>query len=101
MAGPGLPTNTDSTYADSGTDPTVKLHQQHHDAIHGIVNRFDTAAPADGKTVVASGGSFVYADAVTSQSGVRRLWVRTAAQGFPTSGDGAVDGDVLIYDASA
>jgi len=43
MAGPNLPVNVDATYADSGTDTTVKLHQQHHDAIHDIVNKIDTA----------------------------------------------------------
>ena len=43
MAGPGLPVNIDTTYADSGTDASVKLHQQHHDAIGGIVNDFDVA----------------------------------------------------------
>lgn len=37
MAGPGLPVNIDTTYTDSGTDASVKLHQQHHDLIseHG------------------------------------------------------------------
>lgn len=43
MAGPNLPINIDTTYADSGTDTTVKSHQQHHDAIHGVVNAFDTS----------------------------------------------------------
>lgn len=46
MAGPGLPVNIDSTYADSGTDASIALHQQHHDAIHAIVNAIDTATPA-------------------------------------------------------
>jgi hypothetical protein len=33
-----LPVNIDSTYADSGTDASVALHQQHHDTIHAGVN---------------------------------------------------------------
>lgn len=39
----GLPVNLDSTYADDGADPSVKLHQTFHDQIHGFVNEFDTA----------------------------------------------------------
>lgn len=37
MASP-LPVTIDSTYADSGTDASVKLHQQHHDALHALYN---------------------------------------------------------------
>jgi acyl-CoA thioesterase-1 len=33
-----LPVNIDSTYADSGTDSTIALHQKHHDTIHAAVN---------------------------------------------------------------
>lgn len=36
-----LPVNVDSTYADSGTDASVALHQQHHDTIHAAVNTLD------------------------------------------------------------
>jgi hypothetical protein len=43
MAGPGLSVTNDTTYADSGTDPSVKIHQQDHDAIAGIVDDFDIA----------------------------------------------------------
>src|SRR5664279_3164644 len=43
MAGPGLSVTNDTTYADSGTDSSVKIHQQDHDAIGGIVNDFDVA----------------------------------------------------------
>lgn len=42
MAGPGLPVNIDSTYADNGGDASVKIHQQHHDSLHGIANLQDT-----------------------------------------------------------
>jgi hypothetical protein len=43
MAGPGLSVTNDTTYPDSGTDPSVKIHQQDHDAIAGIVDDFDVA----------------------------------------------------------
>lgn len=33
-----LPTNIDVTYGDDAGDASVKLHQQHHDAIHTFVN---------------------------------------------------------------
>lgn len=42
MSGPGLPVNIDTTYADSGSDASVKVHQQHHDTIHSLLNLLDT-----------------------------------------------------------
>lgn len=33
-----LPEDIDATYADSGSDASVKLHQQHHDEIHAAIN---------------------------------------------------------------
>jgi hypothetical protein len=51
VAGPNLPVTVDAAYPD-GTDPSVKEHQQHHDAIHELLNRFDLAAPTDGQTLV-------------------------------------------------
>ena len=48
MAGPGLPENIDATYDDDAGDESVKTHQQHHDVIHDIVNKFDKdASPSD------------------------------------------------------
>lgn len=46
MAGPGLPVDIDTAYSDDAGDASVALHQQHHDAIHAIVNAIDTAVPA-------------------------------------------------------
>lgn len=101
MAGPNLPINVDTTYADSTADASVKTHQQHHDSIHTIINRFDLTPPTVGQTVIASAGaSWVYANSVTSPTGPQRVWVRTLAQGFPTAGDGALDGDLLFIDNS-
>lgn len=60
MAGPNLPTNVDATYPDNG-DPSAAAHQQAHDVVHRVVNRFDVdAAPADGQiyTYSASLGVF-------------------------------------------
>lgn len=47
MAGPNLPVNVDATYSDTG-DPSAAAHQQHHDAVHRHVNRFDKDAAPDG-----------------------------------------------------
>ena len=49
MAGPGLPCPSlppgiDTLYADSGTDGSVKTHQQHHDTVHTYVNKLDSTA---------------------------------------------------------
>jgi hypothetical protein len=41
MASSNLPVNIDSSYPDSGSDPSVQLHQAYHDAIHKIVNLVD------------------------------------------------------------
>lgn len=35
-----LPTNLSANYSGDGSDPSVKLHQQHHDIIHAAVNEF-------------------------------------------------------------
>jgi hypothetical protein len=44
-----LPTNVATSYPDDGSDPSIGLHQQHHDKIHAVVNLFDKdATPADG-----------------------------------------------------
>jgi 3D (Asp-Asp-Asp) domain-containing protein len=41
VAGYNDPTNLDSTYPDSGTDPSVQIHQQLHDHIQTITNKID------------------------------------------------------------
>ncbi len=33
-----LPVNINATYANSGTDPSIALHQQHHDIVHAAIN---------------------------------------------------------------
>lgn len=43
MAGPGLPVNIDTSYADDGGDASAKTHQQHHDLTHAVANDFDIA----------------------------------------------------------
>jgi hypothetical protein len=59
MASPGLPVTIDTTYADSGSDPSVKIHQQNHDTIHAMLNRLDNAAPAIGYAYVGSSTSLM------------------------------------------
>jgi hypothetical protein len=64
LAGPNLPVNVDATYSDSGTDPSVQLHQQHHDLIHAILNRFDKdATPTNGQGFIYSTATGLYAPA--------------------------------------
>jgi hypothetical protein len=46
-----LPVDIDTTYADDGSDASVKLHQQHHDEIHTRLNAIATFhAPAPSGT---------------------------------------------------
>lgn len=40
------------------------------------------------------------ASAVQNMGGAARIWGRTTAQGLPTVGDGALDGDWCLMDAS-
>ena len=35
-----LPTNLAAQYPNDGADPSIRLHQEHHDAIHAAVNAF-------------------------------------------------------------
>jgi hypothetical protein len=101
MAGPNLPVNVDTNNADSTTDPSVKLHQQHHDAIHAAVNRLDTATPQVGQLMMWNGSTWVGVTPsyVQNMGGVARIWGRTAAQGLPTIAESA-DGDYAFVDPS-
>lgn len=38
-----LPTNVDSAYVDDGSNPSQKLHQQHHDVLHFFYNLWEQA----------------------------------------------------------
>lgn len=60
MPGAGLPTNLDVTYADDGTDASVKAHQQYHDTIHGFVDQFDTATRSDRNVFVYDSASGLF-----------------------------------------
>lgn len=57
-----LPVTLDSTYADSGTDPSVAAHQQHHDALHARYNIMLTGNPRPVNTQTSS-YTLVLADA--------------------------------------
>ncbi len=74
-----LPVTIDHDYVDSTLDPSVKLHQQHHDAIHQAVNAANnygstvklvagtptdasfTSAPPDGTLAIDSNSKILYA----------------------------------------
>jgi hypothetical protein len=66
MAGPGLPVNVDTTYANSGTDASVKVHQQHHDAVHNVVNDFDIANSGTAGYVPIGNGTVLVTRALLS-----------------------------------
>lgn len=66
MAGPGLPVNIDTTYADSGTDASVKTHQQHHDLAHTIANDFDLANAGTAGYVPIGNGTVLVTRALLS-----------------------------------
>ena len=70
MPGPGLPVNIDSTYADDGTDASVKAHQQAHDALHAIANAFDTAIGTAAAGQLLAWNGTVYAPASLTPASV-------------------------------
>lgn len=62
MAGPNLPVNIDTTYGEDVGDASQQLHQQHHDAVHAIVNELDTAigTATDGDVLTYDSATGVY-----------------------------------------
>lgn len=66
MAGPNLPVNVDATYVDAPGDPSIKAHQQAHDAIHQVVNRFDKDAVPTAGQVPRWNGSLYVPDSLDS-----------------------------------
>lgn len=82
-----LPTNVDSTYADSGTDASVAAHQQHHDTIHAAVN-----AAAGGATgqVWAKTSSADYAQAWTNPNWGGGDYFRSGYYSHGTHSSGAL-----------
>ena len=66
MAGPNLPVTVEVTYTDSDADPSVKLHQRHHDALHRLVNLLDNSNVARSGTVLVGNGATFLARALRS-----------------------------------
>jgi hypothetical protein len=69
-----LPTNIDATYADDPSDGSYKLHQQHHDEIHGRLAATIVDHGATAGTARPTGASLV-------------LWVGTVAPTNAVTGD--------------
>jgi hypothetical protein len=92
MAGPGLSVTNDTTYADSGTDASVKIHQQNHDAIGGIVNKFDVAlgTATSGDSLVWDGTVYAPLALAASPAG----WLNVKSYG--AVGDGATDNTTVF-----
>jgi hypothetical protein len=68
-----LPTNVASAYPDDSSDPSIQLHQEHHDIIHAAVNAFmpvvvKTGAEWRTSDVVLQSGQF----GIASDTGVVR-----------------------------
>ena len=71
MAGPVLPCPSnppgiDTTYADSGTDSSVQIHQFHHDQVHTVVNDFDLANTGTAGYVPIGNGTVLVTRALLS-----------------------------------
>lgn len=85
----------------------------------GLVDEFEADVPSGGLEANWKAGSYVVrltsfkavmetaqaasaaaAAAVQNMGGAARVWGRTIAQGLPTTGDGAQDGDWCLMDAS-
>jgi hypothetical protein len=66
MAGPGLSVTNDTTYADSSTDPSVKIHQQDHDKIATVANVSDLANAGTAGYVPIGNGTVLVTRALLS-----------------------------------
>lgn len=99
-----LPVNVDSTYSDTG-DASVKLHQQHHDALHAAYNaaRGEGTGMTPARLVgvlsnagppVSGDGTFVAGDYCFDTAG--RMYLCTAG-GTPGTWTGVGSGEVLGY----
>lgn len=65
MASSNLPVNIDTAYSDDAVDPSAKIHQQHHDLIHRVVNWFNKdLAPTEGTVPVYTGSVGGYSPAL-------------------------------------
>ena len=50
-----LPVNIDTTYPDDPDQPSRKIHQQHHDSLHGFYNLFEGKTPGAANGVATLG----------------------------------------------
>lgn len=66
MAGPGLSVTNDTTYADSLTDLSVKIHQQDHDKLAVAANDFDVANTGTAGYVPIGNGTVLVTRALLS-----------------------------------
>lgn len=98
MAGPGLPVNIDTTYADSGTDPSVKIHQQNHDTGHTYLDKFDSTilTGVNGQTLAYNvGGLIVPVNASSASPAGETLVVGTGSAAIQAAVTAAPAGGVV------
>lgn len=74
-----LSTTVDATYGDDPANASQKLHQQHHDTIHGYVNRVGTNYVAP---VPPSG--VIFGDSITAQNVDPNGGAASSARGYMT-----------------
>jgi hypothetical protein len=91
---PILPTNIASTYDDDPLDPSVQLHQQHHDALHGQNNLYEVYG-----VVVVNHGSNASTPRPTGAA--RVLWVGSVTPLAALDGDLGAGWDVSVGPVSA
>lgn len=85
MAAPNLPVNIDTTYVDDASDSSVKVHQQHHDEVHKVVNLFDDATPSTSGSVPAWNGTIHSSRVLDARDAKDKIGVDAAVTGAKTA----------------
>lgn len=100
MARFNLPVNLATTYPSASDDPTVRTHQQHHDAIHRVVNLFDrTSTAATGAVPIGDGGALVTRPLTASD--IAAVAEVVNVKDFGALGDGRTDDTQSLRAAAA
>ncbi len=82
----GLPVNVDTTYADSGTDASVKIHQQNHDLVHDALQKTPAKIRAEVEAELVAGTNVTITPAGTGAT--RTLTIASTSSGGGGGGSG-------------